>query len=203
MSRQERPRSPAQTAPDGRLLRTERSRAKMVKAFFDLVGEGIVHPTAQQVAERADVGIRTVFRHFSDMDTLFAEVDAMLREQVGSAFLECASEGSLIERATTLVRRRAAVFESLAPYLRATRIYRQRSGYLDHQYTVFVKQQRSLLLAQLPELEQAPRDLADAIEVATSFEVWDRLRADQRLGAARAMEAVERAVCVLVAELAR
>ncbi len=175
----------------------------MVKAFFDLVGQGFVHPTAQQVAERADVGIRTVFRHFSDMDTLFAEVDAMLREQVGTAFVDCASEGSLGERALTLVRRRAAVFEALAPYLRATRIYRQRSGYLDQQYTEFVKQQRTLLLAQLPELEQAPRDLADAIEVATSFEIWDRLRADQRLPAPRAVEAVERAVGVLVAELER
>jgi AcrR family transcriptional regulator len=201
MSRQESPQSVDGSARDGRVLRTERSRAKMVKAFFDLVGEGFLQPTAQQVAERAEVGIRTVFRHFSEMDTLFAEVDAMLREQVGSAFLECTVEGDLVERASSLVRNRSAVFERFAPYLRATRLYRQRSGFLDQQFTTFVKRQRRHLLAQLPELEHAPRELTDAIEVVTSFEAWDRLRADQRLGAARTTAALVKAVTVLIGEL--
>jgi AcrR family transcriptional regulator len=201
MSSPERRNSEADGTADGRVLRTERSRAKMVKALFDLVGEGILQPTAQQVAERAGVGIRTVFRHFSEMDTLFAEVDAMLRDQVGTAFLECTVEGGLVERATALVRQRAAIYERFAPYLRATRIYRQRSGFLDRQFATFVKKQRSHLLAQLPELEQAPRELLDAIEVVTSFEAWDRLRADQRLGSARSTAALERAVSVLVGVL--
>jgi len=202
MSSPESRNNEAAGTADGRVLRTERSRAKMVKALFDLVGEGNLQPTAQQVAERAGVGIRTVFRHFSEMDSLFAEVDAMLRDQIASAFLDCTVDGGLVERATALVRQRSAVYERFAPYLRATRLYRRRSGFLDRQFATFVKRQRSHLLAQLPELEQAPRELVDAIEMVTSFEAWDRLRADQRLGAARATAAVERAVGVLVGDLA-
>lgn len=202
MSSPESRNSEAGGTADGRVLRTERSRARMVKALFDLVGEGILQPTAQQVAERAGVGIRTVFRHFSEMDSLFAEVDAMLRDQVGAAFLECTALGGLAERATALVRQRSAIYERFAPYLRATRLYRQRSGFLDRQFAIFVKKQRSHLLAQLPELERAPRELVDAIEVVTSFEAWDRLRADQKLGAARTTAALERAVGVLIGELA-
>ena len=55
---------------DGRALRSERSRRPIVEALFALVGEGVLQPTAQQVADRAGVGIRTVFRHFEDMDAL-------------------------------------------------------------------------------------------------------------------------------------
>ena len=48
---------------DGRIQRSERSRETIVQAMLDLIGEGTLSPTAQQVAVRADVGVRTVFRH--------------------------------------------------------------------------------------------------------------------------------------------
>jgi len=191
----------AAEARDGRILRTERSRARMVEAFYELVGEGVLQPTAQQVAERAGVGIRTVFRHFNEMDSLFAEVDARLREQVAPYLVRCAPEGTVVERAAELVAHRAEAFERFAPYMRATRIHRSRSPFLRRGYAAFVRRQRAALLECLPELEDASQDLADAIEVATSFELWDRLRGDQRLGAARTRAAMERAVLALVEQL--
>jgi hypothetical protein len=50
---------------DRRARRSQRSRAAIVDAVH-AVGEGIVQPTAQQVAS-ARRGARSVFRHFSDM----------------------------------------------------------------------------------------------------------------------------------------
>ena len=50
-----------------------------IDALQELVHEGVLVPTAQTVAERAGVGIRTVFRHFDDMETLFATMDLQLR----------------------------------------------------------------------------------------------------------------------------
>ncbi|HEM46810.1 MAG TPA: TetR family transcriptional regulator, partial [Alphaproteobacteria bacterium] len=179
---------------DGRIRRTERSRAKMVKAFFELVGEGVLQPTAQQVAERAGVGIRTVFRHFSEMDRLFAEIDAMVREQIEPHLVRRTGEGAVADRAVALVHDRAALFERFAPYMRATRISRLRSEFLRRTFAEFVRRQRAALLEALPELAGAPADLQDAFEVATSFETWDRLRTDQRLGAARTRAAMERTV---------
>ena len=78
-------RRPPQRTPttDGRLLRSERSREQIVDALYELIGEGHMQPTAQQVAERSGVALRSVFRLFSDMDALYAttvaENDAVKR----------------------------------------------------------------------------------------------------------------------------
>ena len=39
---------------------------------------GALVPTAQQIADRAGVGIRSFFRHFADMDSLFLAADELL-----------------------------------------------------------------------------------------------------------------------------
>ena len=64
---------------DGRRLRTERSKQAIIDAGLELIHEGQLVPTAQQVSERAGVGIRSFFRHFADMETLFATVDDQRR----------------------------------------------------------------------------------------------------------------------------
>ncbi|MBW8755785.1 MAG: TetR family transcriptional regulator, partial [Sphingomonadales bacterium] len=61
---------------DGRRLRTENSRRKISEGFIALVAEGVVTPTAEEVALRAGVGVRSVFRHFKDMETLYLELVA-------------------------------------------------------------------------------------------------------------------------------
>ena len=50
------PKAKAQSL-DGRLQRSERSRHAIVQALYDLVGEGVLQPTAQQVAETAGVPV--------------------------------------------------------------------------------------------------------------------------------------------------
>lgn len=183
--------------PDGRLQRSERSREAIVQALLDLVGEGVLMPTAEQVADRAGVGIRTVFRHFSDMDRLFAAMDARLQTQALPLLRAFPPEGGLPERLRGLVRRRAAFFEKILPYKRAGSRLRWRSEYLRAQHAAMVRALRADLASWLPELKGAPADLADAFELATSFEAWDRLRSEQRLGHARALAAMERAAIAL------
>ena len=46
---------------DGRRLRSERSRQAIIDAMLKLVEEGVLVPTAQQVSERAGVGIRSAW----------------------------------------------------------------------------------------------------------------------------------------------
>ena len=74
MTRDGKPRR----ADDGRLRRSERSRELIADALYELLAEGDIEPSAQKVADRAGVGIRTVFRLFSDMDALYATVNARL-----------------------------------------------------------------------------------------------------------------------------
>ena len=64
---------------DGRRRRSDRSRRQIIEALFDLISEGNVSPSAASVAERAKVGLRTVFRHFEDMDSIYDEMtDAVM-----------------------------------------------------------------------------------------------------------------------------
>ena len=187
---------------DGRVLRSERSRELIADALFELVGEGDLEPTAQQVAERAGVGIRSVFRLFSDMEALYATLNARLLAEVMPMLREGPPEGAgLRERATALVADRAGLFERVAPYMRSTNLNRGHSPFLADQHRKIVGQLRARLQRWLPELREAPADLVEALDQATSFEAWDRLRSDQRLGRARARAAMERAVRALVNDL--
>ena len=107
----------------------------------------------------------------------------------------------LRERARALVADRAALFERVAYYMRATNRSRGRSPFLTNEHRKIVRQLRERLLRWLPELRGAPADLVEALDQVTSFEAWDRLRSDQRLGRARAQAAMERAVLALIREL--
>jgi AcrR family transcriptional regulator len=193
---------PSEPVSDGRVRRGERSGQAIVEALVGLVGEGILEPTAQQVAARAGVGIRTVFRRFSDMERLFAEMGARVQTEALPLLLGGRPRGDLRERAQALVGQRAAFFERIAPYKRSGNLKRWRSPFLRAGHARLVRGLRADLMRWLPELRRAPDDLVDALDLATSFEAWDRLRTEQRLGRERAQASVERMVLGLLAELA-
>jgi AcrR family transcriptional regulator len=175
--------------PDGRALRAERSREAIVEALFDLVGEGTPVPTAQQVADRAGVGIRTVFRHFSDMESLFAEISERLRAEIRPLLRGRPPAGAPATRLRELVRRRARLFERILPYRRSTQILRGRSPFLEEQLRSDHRELRAELRRWLPELDD---EALEALDAVLSPELWLRLRIDQRLGVRRAGRTLER-----------
>ncbi|HKJ25483.1 MAG TPA: TetR/AcrR family transcriptional regulator [Myxococcota bacterium] len=169
---------------DGRTLRAERSREAIVAAIVALVGEGTPVPTAQQVADRAGVGIRTVFRHFSDMESLFAEVSERVRAEMQPLLRGRPPEGAPDTRLSELARRRARLFERILPYRRSTQIQRSRSPFLESQLRADHRELRAELRRWLPEIGDADR--LEALDAALSPELWMRLRVEQRLGVRRA-----------------
>lgn len=185
-------------AADGRTRRAERSGDAIVAALYELVGAGILDPTAQQVAARAGVGIRTVFRRFSDKERLFAELDARLTADAQPMLFGGEPRGALPARAAELTARRATFFERIAPYKRAGNVKRWHSAFIAARHAELVRVLRADLLRWLPELRRAPAAVLDAVELATSFEAWDRLRSEQKLSRARAQAAVERTVLALL-----
>jgi AcrR family transcriptional regulator len=192
---------PHRPASDGRVQRSQRSGHAIVEALMELVGDGVIEPTAQQVAARANVGIRTVFRRFSAMESLFAEMDARLQAEAVPLLLGGRPNGTLAERARGLVQQRVALFDRIAPYKRSGNLKRWRSPFLRDRHALLVRGLRADLLRWLPELRRVPAAIVDALDLATSFEAWDRLRSEQGLSSARAQAAVERTVLALVKEL--
>jgi len=186
---------------DGRARRSQRSRAAIVDALHGLVGEGILQPTAQQIADRAGVGLRSVFRHFSDMESLLAEVDQRVRAQALPLLRAEPPRGGRSERARALVARRIALFEQIAPYKRSGSLHRWRAAFIARNHAELARALRADLLRALPELRDAPDDVLEALDMALSFEAWDRMRTDQRLGRERAAAALERTVFALLSEV--
>jgi AcrR family transcriptional regulator len=189
-----------EAATDGRIQRSERSREAIVTALVDLVGEGFPEPTAQQVAERADVGVRTVFRHFSDMDTLFAAMNDRLMEKANVYFIDEDQVGPVSKRIDSLIDRRSRLFALIEPYQRAQAIQRSRSPFLQQQHERTTKILRMDLKRWLPEISTADSETADALELTLSYECWGRLRFDQGLGARRAQAVMRRLVLAVIAD---
>jgi AcrR family transcriptional regulator len=186
-----------QPGADGRVLRGARNRAAIVDALAALVKEGELVPTAEQVAQRAGVGTRTVFRHFEDMDSLFSLVSERVEAEYGAIAAD-PFEGPLEKRIGEMVQRRSALFERIAPFKRSANVQRRSSAFLQANHKRTVKRQRAWLLRALPELERADPALLEAIDLVTSIEAWDRLRVDQRLGRERALHVMERSVRALL-----
>src|SRR5262245_51723149 len=186
---------------DGRVRRRQRNGRAIVDAMLALVGEGVVAPTAQQVAARAGVGMRTVFRRFSDMESLFAEMGERILTEALPRFAAARPEGDLTQRARAVVDRRVAFFERIAPFKRAANFRRWRSPFLRQGHARLVSGLRADLVEWLPEVRQAPAEITNALELATSFEAWDRLRIEQRLSRERAQAAVEHVALCLLAGL--
>jgi AcrR family transcriptional regulator len=174
--------TPAPTAsPDGRRLRSERSRQAIIEAMLQLVEEGILIPTAQQVSERAGVGIRTVFRHFSDMESLFVTADTKIRDQYQALFAGGNREGSLEERLQHAVEQRALAYEASGNHLLTTKAQLWRYPVLQAQYARTQHQLKKDLDDWLPELKTLPVTEREMVDAVASFENWNRLREHQGL----------------------
>lgn len=183
---------------DGRVQRGARNRELIVDALFALVESGELQPTAEQVAQRAGVGTRTVFRHFADMESLFSELNARVEREMRPHLERRVPSGDLAVRVTALVEQRAAFFERVSPFILSGQIQRHRSRFLQESHARFCRVLRGELerefAPQLARTRGTATPLLDTLDLVTSFEAWHRLRGDQGLGRARASRIVGRSV---------
>lgn len=174
---------------DGRLNRSTRTRAAIVEAMVELVGGGNAAPTSEEVAERANVGLRTVFRHFEDMETLYQEVDQVIKARVFPEFDLQTLTGPLEDRARKLIERRAHIFETVHPFMTCTIARKWKSPYLSRSYDAFAQLQRSFLFNNLPELKDLSPALQHAADQVTSYDSWTRMKDVQQLDLTDIIEA--------------
>ncbi len=187
---------------DGRRQRTVDSRARIIAAMMDLARAGHITVSAELVAETANVGLRTVFRHFKDMDSLYREmslaVEARLREEVSLAFAATGWRQQVRE----LVGRRAEVFEKITPFKRAEAAHRHRSKWLDQDAARLTTLLREILRGVLPPAVADDPIRFEALDLSLSFEAWDRLRREQGLDSAQARRVLNGLVDALLADVA-
>jgi AcrR family transcriptional regulator len=191
---------------DGRLGRTLRSRQAICDACLDLVEEGVLQPSADQVAQRAGVSRRSIFNHFSDLTALYdAVVKAGLRRC--APLLEEMPRGlPLRERATRLAAMCARFHEATTPFRRST-VAQSLVGPLREEARRvsqrLLREERdgvaALFAGELAGLGATERaELTEALAVAVSPATWEHLRSSRGLSAARARGIVQRSLLALL-----
>jgi AcrR family transcriptional regulator len=194
--------SAASTVPrDGRRARRHRSRDLAVDALLDLLSEGVTRPTAQQVAERSGVSLRSIFRIFDDVDTLHSEAAARQLERSRHLFVDVKATGTTADRIDAVVELHDRLYRSVAPVRRAAIRAAPESSALREQLTVA----RAWLRSEIERVfapELGRRDDGGAtmsgVELAVSFEAWDQLAAGQELSGPARRAAMARLLTALL-----
>ncbi len=166
---------------DGRRERGRSSYKRIVEAMMELIVEGDLSPSAARVAEEAGIGLRTVFRHFDDMDALYAEITRTITERVMPIVIAPYPDQPWHANIGELVRRRVEVFETTLPFRLAANIKRYQSPFLMGQYSRVVMLERELIVRLLPASVRTDRIGVEALCAALSFHTWRTLRHDQSL----------------------
>lgn len=178
--------------PDGRRRRGQDNRARIVKAMLELVQAGDVAPVAEVVAARADVGLRTVFRHFKDMDSLYGEMSAAVDSEVRALVERPFATDKWRDQLSELVDRRAVLFEKIAPFRQASERLRGRSAFIAGEHARMAMILRDILRQIIP-MGTAMENF-EALDMILSYEAWARLRREQKLSVEDAKVVIRRVI---------
>lgn len=176
--------------PDGRRLRSNRSRQLIIESMLELIKQGNLVPTAQQVADHANVGIRSVFRHFEDMESIFETASELCHTEYRGLFIGGDRSGSLQERILHATECHANAYETMSNMILSGSARQWNSEVLQKSYIAYQHQLRRDLDEWLPELESLTESKRQAVDGIASFEMWHRLRNIQSLGKTDSIEII-------------
>ncbi len=191
----------ATESEDGRKRRSERSREQIIEAMFELVRGGELDPGAARIAEVANVSLRTVFRHFEEVDGLYLEMNRRVKTEVMPIVEAPLNASNWRDNVLELVERRSEVFERIMLFRVCGSIRRYRSAFLMQGHQDFVALERSILGAVLPEEVRSNVVLEAAFDSALGFDTWRRLRQDTGLSFEDARATMRKLVEALLASV--
>jgi len=185
------------------VARGQETRRLLVESLLDLVDAGATAPTNQQIAERAGVAVRLVFRHFRDTEGLVVAAVALQAERHRWILFAVPPRGPPDIRIRALCRQRRLYFERLTPIYR---VARRRSdaaaalrGLLAEDRARMHLQLAGTFAPEMADRGDEADDLLDALEQATGWEAW-RARRD---GQGQTPAAAERAMAFTAGRLLR
>jgi AcrR family transcriptional regulator len=198
----------AAAAADGRQSRAARSRLAICEACLDLVQEGVLQPSADQVAERAGLSRRSIFNHFADLAELYDAVVEVGMQRCAPLLEPISEREPIASRIEHLVRVRSNFLEGTAAFTRALtaqslvgpaadqaqRVSRNGLGRQSQEVERLFRPE----LAGLPAAEQAL--ILEALSAATSPQQWEYLRHGRGHSIARSRAVMQRAFTSILRE---
>jgi TetR/AcrR family transcriptional regulator of autoinduction and epiphytic fitness len=176
-------------AGDGRTARRERNREAVVTALLGLYRDGVLTPSADQIATRAGVSARSLFRYFADVGDLASEAVARQAEHLTPLFAVDIDPGAThAERIDAFVAARTRLLAEMGEVGRVARFRATQQAVvaegLSRVRTMLREQVAVVLGPVLADRPAAERDaLLATADVLCSWETHDLLRNDQGLDA--------------------
>jgi AcrR family transcriptional regulator len=193
---------------DGRQQRTARSRRALCEACLDLVQEGVLQPSADQVADRAGLSRRSIFNHFADLAELYDAVAGVGMQRYAPLLEEVSEREPLPQRVERLVRVRARFLEATSAFTRALTAQALVGPAADQAIRVSQRELRRqhreverLFGGELDALSAGERaELLEAVSAALAPLQWEYLRRSRGCSVARARAVLERTLRALLAD---
>jgi AcrR family transcriptional regulator len=188
------------TVPDGRRLRRDQNRDAVIDALLALFREGRYQPGTAEIAARAGLSPRSLFRYFDDVDDLH-QAAASRQRLLARPLIELGidPDQEIADKIRAVVRARARLFEQIGPAGRALRACAHRHDPLAAELArnrAFLRSQLATVFA--PELAAGAAAVLPALDVLCSFESYELLRHDQGLSRVRAEAALTDAIGTLL-----
>lgn len=172
--------------PDGRRLRSARTKQSIMEAYIELLRERPEIPTAAQIAARAGISTRSIFERFVDLQGLsLATADHAFALGEAQAVARDV-DGDRPTRLRSHVETRARTCERWLPVWRVVVANQGKLGELRDRVR-FIRQAivKRMELMYRPELAalsaEERRDLLIALESLIDFESWGRMREEHGL----------------------
>ena len=185
---------------DGRKLRRGANREAVLDALVELYREGQFEPSSNEIAERAGLSPRSLFRYFDDVDDLsHAAIDRQLRNARPLLDLGVGPDEPTAIKVAQVVESRLRLFEATAPPARAARVCAHRHPVIAaqlHEGRTYLRHQVRKLFAS--ELAGVRANLVSAVDVLCAFETYELLRTDQGLSRAKTAASLVDALTALL-----
>ena len=195
-------------AGDGRTARRERNREAVVTALLELYREGVMMPSADEIAARAGVSARSLFRYFADVDDLaFAAVARQAEHLMPLLALDLPAEASIDDRIDAFVAARLRLLEAMGEVGRVARFRAGMQPVVAEGLARVREIMREHVVEALgPALDgrsgDERRSVVAAADVLCSWEAHDLMRRDQGLSGEETAAAMGLALRRLLADAA-
>ncbi len=161
---------------DGRFARSQKTKDAIVKALLKLLKD-TPFPTAEQVAKESKIGLRTVYRQFKDMESIYLSLHQECLYSLKQMFKsEINHEKSFEERINLAICERLAIYSEYETLFIATISNSARLPTLANQVTESYQIMRERFIKIVPEIKNLSTIKSDLLFTRILFPSWFSLR---------------------------
>ena len=163
---------------DGRINRSKTTLNKIVAATISLLrknNNGQI-PTAQEIAVKSGVGIRTVFRHIDDMEGLIEEVNRRYLNDLESYIAKNnPNQNSKDQRIEHVIKERFYLYNTYQHVFNLTITSLNNSSAIRTGFIKFNHILRQRFEDLIPEIKMINKDKQNLIDTLISYAAWFRM----------------------------